>query len=86
MLLRYQIVNIHGRRFIFRFTFVFAADRKSRDPVKIVVVILADSVDKKVLFLVNQVLTIIFAHFKIVCELDCASRASFLTKTAEYAP
>src|SRR5581483_1043549 len=82
---RQKAVQIHWPRLVLRFAFVFSAYLDSGNTPKIVTRILAGSVNEKIFFFIDHVLSVVLSHFKIRSKLDCVSGTGFLTVAAENA-
>jgi hypothetical protein len=83
---RHQSPDIYRGVLVFGFAFVFAVDRESSHPVKVIVGILAGTVDQQILLFVDQVLPLVLAHLEIGSELDGIGGTRLLTKSTKDTP
>ena len=80
--------NYEDRRlgFVFCLSFVFSADRNACHSPEVVIGILTGSVYKQIFLLVNKILPIVFAHFKIGGQLNGVRWAGFFAIATENTP
>jgi len=74
---------VHRWILVLSFSFVFSGYRHSCDPIEIVIRIFAGTVYQQIVLFVDQIVALIFAHFKVIGKLDSVRGARLFAESTE---